>query len=764
MKKIVINLYNARYLLLFILVSSSTSLLAQIPESISYQAIISDNQNQIIANSEVGIRLSILAGSPTGEELYYEERVVSTNESGLVTLHFGGDHLSAYVNWAEPQLYIRIDVDPEGGANYQITSVNQLLSVPYAFRAQTAENVDDDDADPENELQTLSYSNNQLTISDGNTVTIQSSMNDSTLTQNYWSTSGNSDLDPEEGAMIGTTDSVAVSFITNGEKRMEITPNGGLYFFNPKLNTFMGFWAGLNADSTSTRNIYIGHYAGTNNISGENNIGIGVQALFANNEGIGNTAIGNLALGYHREGNYNTAMGTGALGFGDTGEGNTAVGAGALGQNADGSYNTSMGYLALQSNIGDNNTAIGNEALRKNTDGESNTIIGALSGIGNTTGSRNSTLGISSMASNKTGNDNVAIGYAALFNNTDRSNIVAIGDHALFNNGMNSTSETDATANTAVGSKALYNNTTGFANTALGSNTLEINEIGIQNVAIGDSALYYNGNGATNTTSSSKNVAIGSRTMVNNTVGRSNTAVGQSALWANTTGNMNTATGNRSMLRNTGGHYNVAMGERSLQYNQTGDYNVAVGYNAGPSSSYNDLRNTISLGYSAQATADNSVRIGNANINQIGGAVAWSNLSDGRFKTNVQENVPGLDFILRLRPVTYNWNLHKLNQFQGNEVDDTNMSKSQKIYTGFIAQEVEQAAQNSSYDFSGVIQPANQQSLYNLSYAEFVVPLVKAVQEQNQVIDELQKSNQQLTETLESLQREITQIKNSIKN
>jgi len=61
-------------------------------------------------------------------------------------------------------------------------------------------------------------------------------------------------------------------------------------------------------------------------------------------------------------------------------------------------------------------------------------------------------------------------------------------------------------------------------------------------------------------------------------------------------------------------------------------------------------------------------------------------------------------------------------------------------YSGFLAQEVEKAAKESDYDFSGVHAPRNEHDLYSLTYAEFVVPLVKAVQEQQHQIDELKST------------------------
>ena len=78
----------------------------------------------------------------------------------------------------------------------------------------------------------------------------------------------------------------------------------------------------------------------------------------------------------------------------------------------------------------------------------------------------------------------------------------------------------------------------------------------------------------------------------------------------------------------------------------------------------------------------------------------------GRFKRNINENVVGLDFIMKLRPVTYTWDIHALNNFMGVKKDKTDMSKAEKsVHTGF-AQEVEKAAQETGFSFlivSGIV-------------------------------------------------------------
>jgi hypothetical protein len=93
---------------------------------------------------------------------------------------------------------------------------------------------------------------------------------------------------------------------------------------------------------------------------------------------------------------------------------------------------------------------------------------------------------------------------------------------------------------------------------------------------------------------------------------------------------------------------------------------------------------------------------------------------------------------MKLRPVTYTLDVNSLNQFLGlPDSMQVNPDASTQVRTGFLAQEVEQAAIETDFDFSGIDKPANDQDHYALRYAEFVVPLVKAVQEQQEQIEAL---------------------------
>ena len=81
-------------------------------------------------------------------------------------------------------------------------------------------------------------------------------------------------------------------------------------------------------------------------------------------------------------------------------------------------------------------------------------------------------------------------------------------------------------------------------------------------------------------------------------------------------------------------------------------------------------------------------------------------------------------------------------------------------YSGFLAQEVEQAAKAVGYDFSGYAAPKNKWGLYTLSYEQFVVPLIKAMQEQQQIIQLQQSGIEELKKQMAQMKREIDLLKN----
>ena len=160
------------------------------------------------------------------------------------------------------------------------------------------------------------------------------------------------------------------------------------------------------------------------------------------------------------------------------------------------------------------------------------------------------------------------------------------------------------------------------------------------------------------------------------------------------------------------------------------------------------MTNTTALGNGAVVTADNTIQLGNANIVSLRCQVSLTATSDMRFKYQVQADVPDLAFITRLRPVTYRLDQAKLAAFTRTGVLPAGFTPdpAAAVQTGFLAQQVEQAAQAVGYRFDGMHAPANAYDYYGLAYSQFVVPLVKAVQEQQVQIEALQAQNAALNE------------------
>ena len=210
---------------------------------------------------------------------------------------------------------------------------------------------------------------------------------------------------------------------------------------------------------------------------------------------------------------------------------------------------------------------------------------------------------------------------------------------------------------TAGGSFALVNNTTGVDNTGFGNGALFPNTTGLNNSAFGTAALVSNTTGDDNTTSGSDALF--------HSLGNGNTASGKSALFDNTTGNDNTAVGLSAGLSNTMGKSNTFVGSDA-------DANAGV------------YTNGTALGNGAELTASNSIVLGNRSISRIYANVTTiTALSDRRRKKDIRalDADLGLDFIEKLKPVSYRFN-------HGDETERY----------GFVAQDLVQALPASLHD------------------------------------------------------------------
>ncbi|HKR03245.1 MAG TPA: tail fiber domain-containing protein [Bacteroidia bacterium] len=311
---------------------------------------------------------------------------------------------------------------------------------------------------------------------------------------------------------------------------------------------------------------------------------------------------------------------------------------------------------------------------------------------------------------------------------------------------------TTGSSNTAIGSGALYSNTEGQTNTASGTDALFTNTTGSFNTASGRAALFSNTTGDINT-------ASGTGALYSNTEGFGNAALGSGALNENTIGNDNTATGSYSLVNNTEGSSNTANGNYALLSNITGSFNTGIGDNA--NTSLGTLTFATAVGAGAVVNSIDKVRLGDAAVNVVEGPVAYSWPSDGRFKENIKEDVKGLDFIMKLQPVSYNFNRLKYAKHVGQQLttgrEKTLVERSQNRTVGFIAQDVEKIIQQTGFtSFDAVHAPTNETDNYSMGYAEFVVPLVKAVQE-------LAEKNNAQDKIIENLTSEINNLKSGLK-
>jgi hypothetical protein len=120
----------------------SINVIAQTPQKMTYQAVIRNASNTLVASTTVGMRVSILQGSSTGTPVYIETQTPTTNANGLVTIEIGAGAIVSgnfsTINWGTGSYFVKTETDPTGGTSYSIIGTSQLNSVPYALYAANA--------------------------------------------------------------------------------------------------------------------------------------------------------------------------------------------------------------------------------------------------------------------------------------------------------------------------------------------------------------------------------------------------------------------------------------------------------------------------------------------------------------------------------------------------------------------------------------------------------------------------------------------------
>ena len=520
---------------------------------------------------------------------------------------------------------------------------------------------------------------------------------------------------------LGTTDDVSLNFRVNNQKAGRIGNSTDQSVFlgyqSGNVNTavgnqYMGYQAGKNS-TTGTENHFIGYQAGFSNVSASQNHFNGYQAGFSNLTGTANTYTG-YKTGYSNLGDSSTATGYRAMYSGSIGSrNNNAYGFETMFSNSTGSYNN----------------ALGERAMYFNTTGQYNTAVGDSAMLMNSTGSYNSATGAFAMYQNTTGEENLAYGYKSMYSGTIGSRNIAFGDSSLYSN-------TVGNENVAIGFKAGYNNTAS-------QNHFSGSEAGLNNNSGTFNSFIGNQSGRANTTGSN-NTATGAKASFSNLTGSFNTAFGTNALFSNTNVN-NTAMGYNALRLVTSGRNNISLGYNAGNNITTGINNIVIGADA--QASIASISNQITIGTSNHSSfttngdffpaADNSRTLGSTTnrwteIYAVNGTI---NTSDARMKKNVRDLNYGLNAVLKMRPVLYDWK------------DNTGTDK-----IGFIAQELRKVVPN-------VVIGNESKETLGVMYSDLVPVLTKAIQERQVQIESLKQDKQTQATIINTLSEEVALLR-----
>ena len=167
--------------LLYILILIPFGILAQTPKGFNYQAVIRNAAGNLITTQQVSIKISLLNGSATGFSQYVEQHDIATNGYGVASIVIGeGMPISGTydsLSWSSVDYYLKTELDIQGNGNFLLMGTTELVAVPYAVHAESANfSVNDGDTSSTNELQQLSLQGNQLILSNGGSVNLTSTV------------------------------------------------------------------------------------------------------------------------------------------------------------------------------------------------------------------------------------------------------------------------------------------------------------------------------------------------------------------------------------------------------------------------------------------------------------------------------------------------------------------------------------------------------------------------------------------------------------
>lgn len=621
----------------------------------SYQAVIRNSSNNLVTSSSIGIQVSILQGSVSGTEVFRETYNPNpqTNANGLVTLEIGsGMALSGSftsINWANGPYFIKTEIDPLGGTDFTITGIIEMLSVPYALFAKTAENISGNiaEADPVftnhaafginptnisnwnsayswgnhyNLYSLIDHSHQYLPLLGGEMLNtnVVTNLNAELLDGQHSSFFAPSSVYPAQGLTEGYipyktstvlantplwTDGINIGFGTIEPlfpldiwKSQDATTLIRVRNSDSGVNAYSGI--GINAHGNSW-GIRTGSLAANNNtfeiVSNyfdspgiKFSINTNGEAVFSSNVDATSYKLSGVPafLDWARQG-FAGAPGQLLISQGASTTPNWRN-LNDIGVVLKSPVSAQQGNIWINGNITiPYSTASMGIIYKENKPFIHNYAAPGSDGHNTFVGldAGNFTLDLAGNISNFS-SDNTGVGYLSLSKNTTGKD------------------------NSGFGKGTLSENTEGNWNTAIGVDVLRANTSGIANAALGVDALLNNKSG-------SENTSVGNNSLLNNIIGGANAAFGNAALFSNVGGGENVAVGYQSLF-SSNSSYNVAIGSTAARHVRGGNGNTFIGARAGYNANQKiDVANSMALGYEAYTTADNQVVIGNNSVTSV---------------------------------------------------------------------------------------------------------------------------------------------------
>lgn len=231
--------------ILLLFVTVTLKLYAQSPEKMSYQAIIRSQNNDLVANTRISLRVIVHQGSAAGTTVYQETHSATTNNNGLVSLEIGTGNITtgtfSAIAWEKGPYFIETQVDVTGGANYNIMGTTQLLSVPYALHAKTAERIVGTTTTTPRAAVIPFTSSRSISTTDVNNTIECTATSTLTLTSNFSSmlTGDTINLEAHNGAVltIQASSGVTINYTANGSAKFTSASGNVRFGFLRKTGT-----------------------------------------------------------------------------------------------------------------------------------------------------------------------------------------------------------------------------------------------------------------------------------------------------------------------------------------------------------------------------------------------------------------------------------------------------------------------------------------------------------------------------------------------